>query len=196
MFRYFTTRTTFRQYCVFRAWFWVRRLYISVFYFVYFVLLFYFVCFVFLLVPLLFMFLLTTITFSCSSCFTCPLMTCFFYCRDCRESIPTQWEAKSFISFFFFKVLFLLICWTLRGECTFRSDQCPSNSYLKESHRKPWNSYKNLDCLLFIRFTRTLVFGYQALFKPPTVLSLLAFNSRGKHWLKFASCYQSVVQTG
>lgn len=94
---------------------------------------------------------------------------------------PYAMRGQILYLFFFFKVLFLLICWTLRGECTFRSDQCPSNSYLKESHRKPWNSYKNLDCLLFIRFTRTLVFGYQALFKPPTVLSLLAFNSRGKH---------------
>lgn len=71
--------------------------------------------------------------------------------------------------------LFLAICWTLREEpigTTFRSNQCSSNSYPKESYRKPWSSYKNLDCLLFIRFTRTLVFGYQALLKPPTVLFL------------------------
>lgn len=54
------------------------------------------------------------------------------------------WKDKSI----FFKVLFLLRCWTLRGECTFRSDQRPSNSYLKESQWKPWSSYKTLDCPL------------------------------------------------
>lgn len=152
-----TTCTTFRQYCVFRAWsggyIWQNLFG------------FWFHCFLCFCSPL--------------SCLIVPLALHIHWLHASSKSVDSPSLCKEctnslvclFLCFFFLKKLFLLIYWTLRGECTFSSDQCPSNSYLKESHRKPWSSYKNLDCLLFIRFTRTLVFGYQDLLEPPTVLS-------------------------
>lgn len=127
-------------------------------------------------ISLYFVFLLTTVLSNCSSCFTYPLTVAFSKNVDspslCQEVLGGLLGFQGFSKaasphMFLLSVLklFLPICWTLREERTFGSNQHPSNSYLKESYRKPWSSQKNLDCLLFIRSTRTVFFGYQAFLK-------------------------------